>query len=302
MLALPTPATNVVRLADWVELCAVISPDHNYSIGDLERALKSSGVLKPTEDSEQDPEAGVEAVPEICTEVYRELETRTVGAGPAYPFQLQPAGVLELAVNIEEFSPYMFCLCLSYWPVARVRGMRVFPDRLFERLSAEAARNYIGGESVRFAFPRDELPPGFGRALEVVCARLGEGRVRERTGRPGDAKLDVVAWRHFPDKSPGKLVLFGQCASGADWEGKLGELQPDAFCGSWLSVAPASKIVKAFFIPHRMDRDDWEDATRQGGLVFERCRLSYWVNNGGFHGDPVPFVGWYRQRLRAVAA
>jgi hypothetical protein len=284
MLALPTPATDPILLADWLELCALCSADRNYSTGDLERALESAGVLEADD--------GREALGATCLEVFHELEARAGAAGPAYPFRLHGRGLVEVAVAHGDFSPYVFCLCLSYFGETALPGTRLYPRRLFEDLACAAARNYVGGESVRFAFPRNDLPPGFRAALQEVCLQMGEGGVRTRGGTPGDAKLDVIAWRHFPDRHAGKLILFGQCASGGDWEEKLAELQPDVFCGSWFAVAPVSRIVKAFFTPHRVKRDDWEDVNRAGGLFFERCRLSYWVHNGGYHREVRDLARW----------
>ena len=40
----------------------------------------------------------------------------------------------------------------------------------------------------------DNVPPGFPSQLK-------------------DGGIDVIAWKDFPDKLPGKLYLLGQCAS-----------------------------------------------------------------------------------------
>jgi hypothetical protein len=109
----------------------------------------------------------------------------------------------------------------------------------------------------------------------------GAGCRQQDTRSAQDDNLDIVAWRHFPDKLPGKLLLFGQCATGDDWRGpKLTSLQPDDFCKYWLSEDPPSPLIKAYFIPHRVDRSEWYRVNLFGGIVFDRCRISYWVHNG----------------------
>ena len=94
-----------------------------------------------------------------------------------------------------------------------------------------------------------------------------------------DRALDVVAWRDFNDQSPGKLLLFGQCASGNDWDkaGKLAELNPQEFFEEFMMSVPASPFVKAYFIPHRVERRYWTYYTRHSGMIFDRCRIASWI-------------------------
>jgi hypothetical protein len=300
VLALPLPATDPIRLADWLELSALVSSDRDASIGDLERTLTSAGVLQAGDAENPDDVAGPEATSTLCLEVFQELEARAAAAQDGYPFQLNPRGLVRLAGQRTEFSPYIFCLCLSYSRFNHMSGSKSFPRRHFEDLACIAAQNYLQGESVRFASPRSTLAPKFYPALNVLCSLMKEGgpHKKKRERRAGqDAKLDVVAWRHFPDRQPGKIMLFGQCASGADWEDKLGELNPDAFCKSWLSEQPISPMVRAFFIPHRVDHPDWEDVCRQAGIVFDRCRIAYWVHRTPAPADAQKYVDATRELL-----
>lgn len=300
MLPLPLPATDPLRLADWLEIGALVSPDRHYGVGDLGRVLGAAGVLEDVSPGE----AGrrYEAVELICLEVFREIQARAEAGNGAYPFTLRGTGLIEAKVAPETFSAYIFCLCLSYFGEPRIRDLAVKPRRVFEHLATIAAGNYLGGTALRFASPRADLPRPFPAALLEVCNRMGEGVIRTRPLRSSkDAKLDVVAWRDFPDRLPGKLIIFGQCASGQDWEEKLGELEPLTFCGSWLSVQPPSRLIKAFFTPHRIDRLDWEDVTRGAGLFFDRCRLAFWVHNAGVLAATGPYVDWYRRVLQRAA-
>lgn len=285
MLALPLPATDVVLLADWLELAALLSGDGDASTGDLERALMSGGVLQVGGLDGLDDAAGPEAMGEKCLQVFRELEVRVAAADTAYPFDLADNGVLRVRTLATEFSAYTFCLCLSYSRFSHVTGATRFPRRHFEDLACIAAQNYLSGEVACFAAPRRVLPRAFYPAIDALCTQMAEGgphrKSDRRTGQ--DRKLDLVAWRPFPDNQPGKVMLFGQCASGHDWEDKLGELNPDAFCKSYLLVQPISPMVRAFFIPHRIDRQSWEEVSRNAGIVFDRCRIAYWV-----HRSPAP--------------
>ncbi|MGH9429871.1 MAG: hypothetical protein ACRD2L_26605, partial [Terriglobia bacterium] len=150
----------------------------------------------------------------------------------------------------------------------------------FEDLSCVAAQNFVGGEVVRFASPRSFLPGQFSKAVDAVCRLIkeGQGFRGQATLSRQDDTLDVVAWRHFKDELSGKLVLFGQCASGRNWEGKAGELSPRVFCESWMIEKPPSPVLKAFFIPHRVDPLRWDFINRRAGIVFDRCRIAYWAS------------------------
>lgn len=111
-----------------------------------------------------------------------------------------------------------------------------------------------------------------------MCSQLGEGQGC-RVDRPNlsdqkDAKLDLVVWRPFLDDRPGKLIGFGQCATGNDWTDKLTHLQPLAFCGMWMLDTPLVEPVRFFFVPFRIERRRWLDATRNGGIIFDRCRIA----------------------------
>ena len=97
------------------------------------------------------------------------------------------------------------------------------------------------------------------------------------------AKLDLTVWRPFLDRRPGKLIGFGQCATGNDWTDKLTHLQPDAFCSMWMLDYPAVAPIRLFFVPFRIEQRRWLDVARQGGIVFDRCRIANHAD--GIHKD-----------------
>jgi hypothetical protein len=107
-----------------------------------------------------------------------------------------------------------------------------------------------------------------------------------------DAKLDLVAWRDFPDRSSNKLLLLGQCASGTDWEGKLRELNPRAFFANWAQDTPSSPLISSVFIPHRIERQKWNNIARIAeAIIFDRCRIAYWAHGASFdYEEPIAWV------------
>ena len=88
-----------------------------------------------------------------------------------------------------------------------------------------------------------------------------------------DGKLDVVAWKHFADRLPGKLIAFGQCKTGTNYRDTLTQLQPDSFCRKWLHSSPALTPVRMFFLAEAISRLQWYSTASDVGLLFDRCRM-----------------------------
>ena len=124
------------------------------------------------------------------------------------------------------------------------------------------------------------MPSAFSEALKELCVLLGEGEVaqHESTLNRKDDGLDLVAWSHFPDRYPSKLVMFGQCTAAKDWESKLQDLSIDRFCRFWLSRIVSPGPIKSFFTPHRVLFDKWELAASGSGILFDRCRIAHWAH------------------------
>ena len=277
MLSLPANnSTDAIQLADWLEITALVSGDRNSSSGDLEGALRMASLFE---------REGDEGIQRKVLEVFRELEDRASAAKEAYPFILE-GRVLTVRENWEAFPSYVFCLCLSYFGVKQKKGSKAFPRRWFEHVSRDALTHYLGGESLRFGSPRlkREIPVGFEDAINLVCKRMKEGEGYKDGGLPDrrDDAVDIIAWKHFPDQLPGKLIVFGNCATGRDWEGaKKTELTPDAFCSDWMSDTPKCEIVRSLFIPHRVEHKRFLSHLKRAGIIFDRCRVSYWAYFSG---------------------
>jgi len=271
MLPLPSRYSEPVFLADWLELSALCAGDSNSSRGDLDGALRRAGIFDP--DNEADD------IEKLVLAAFLELEQRASSAQDGYTFSIS-GSTLEASDLWKSYPAYVFCLCLSYFGAREGRG--IFPRRWFEHLSRDAARHYLGGEGVRFGSPRlrTEIPTAFARAVDDLCSKLNEGGgyVRNGLANRRDDAVDIVVWKHFPDKLPGKVIMFGNCASERDWEGsKRMELNPKAFCEDWFKDSVSSEVIKSFFIPHRFDSGQVAPHVRRAGIVFDRCRIAYWA-------------------------
>ena len=291
-LSSPRNLQDVLDVADWWELIAILAADGNASDGDLSSMLD-------TEDSD----LGDEGVEELCNDVFEEVEMRRKGADKSYPFDFD-GHVLQLQGHWQEHAAYVFCLCLTYIPYPDRNRDRSFPERLFERLATAAAKHFLEGEAVRFAAPRDkrDFSSNFRAAVTQLCKMIGEGGScrSDVLVRRQDDGVDVVAWRDFPDGAAGKLLLFGNCASGDNWKLKLAELQPHSFRDTWMTGPNPSPVVKSFFLPHRVDTSEWQSYTSSAGIIFDRCRIAYWADRHEW--DCAKHVEWTQRALKGLDA
>jgi hypothetical protein len=162
-------------------------------------------------------------------------------------------------------------------------------------VSTVAAGGYLGA-SASFGFLRRLLPPQLFSALaEVFVRRIREGAPHEDV-QPGqsvhnkDADIDVIAWRHFRDLLPGKVILFGQVATG-DWREKslrtalimLRRLFREPWAVGELSAlfVPFDFESSTPRIPKRFSSSAWEAPHRHRltmvdsfGIIFDRCRVA----------------------------
>lgn len=289
---LPSESTNIIKLADWLELTALQSSDENSSKGDLESALTTASVIKR------------ENIETKLLSVFAELQSRARASANSYPFIIDGA-VLKFRGDRTLYSSYMFCLALSYfgWSTKRSWEIDVDPWLLFEELSAIAAAQFIGGRVQRFGTSRlaTNKTSVFKNAINQLCIDLGEGlKFRPQPTRwKKDDKVDLVAWKDFNDKKTSKVIMFGQCAGGENFKDKVSDLDPDAFWRKWMSESNVSPHLKSFYIPHRIPELDWDNQGRDCGIIFDRCRVCHWAfqQNLTISSD-ARYRRWFRHIIR----
>jgi hypothetical protein len=293
---LPDTPTDVIKLADWIEIYALISADGNSSRGDLERALKRASVFQSAQGDES------KDIDECLLQVFLELEERSKSAGDAYPFEIS-GGTLKLRSHPRNFPAYIFCLALSYFKWKAIKGARVNPWKLFEELSCRAAGHYMQGDVFWFGLrPRiskskrngKKKPTLFEHSIKGLCSVLGEGQgfKMQPTLNRQDDKVDLVAWRDFADERPSKLIMFGQCAAGANWSDKITELQPNRFWDQWMQEAKVSELIRSFYMPYRVTLKEWAYCARSAGILFDRCRIAFWTHDATDITRDTRFMKW----------
>jgi hypothetical protein len=305
-IAAPRSAAAAVgEWTDYYEIIALASDDRNSSIQEILLTVKQTGSLEALsdpendedledpDDDEDDPDDGDDGLLDrggehaeiFGDDVAREAEERlaacATSAGTVYPFTVE-ASYLEVADQTKALpEPYTFMLLLSVFGVkAGPSGSK--PERLFETISAHAAHRFFGGPDpsvhlIRFGFPRKDKS-SFTKALNALCKELNEGIgavTGERARQQKDGTVDIVVFRHFPDRRAGKIVAFGQCAAGKRWATKLTEMQPRNFIDKWIVGKVISRPpLRMFFLPWRLSATEWDERAIDGGILFDRCRIA----------------------------
>ena len=287
VLSVPPASSDPTILADWLELEAAIQPDAIRSQQDLIAALGRTGSIdavpfpagiddEPLDELVEREDEELEA---IASAAFDLLAWRESYLGKHYPFAIDR--VLR-ADAYADASPYLFLTALTYFGPTYQHTPESGAS-LFERVSAAALVEYLGGaktvRSYDFGFPRREGPRAFRDALNDLCESMGEGLgckvSRAKTADVKDAKLDLVAWVPLEDRRRNQLSVFGQCAAGLDWRGKLNELQPVDFCNIWLRETPAMAPLLAFFVPRQVEKELWfQVCVGERRIVFDRLRIT----------------------------
>jgi hypothetical protein len=295
--------------ADFLELSVLRSTARTVSIREFIRDLKIANATEMILDSEsrEDDAETDDQTESLAQSAFDELDERERCCGKdfdVYPFEVS-SNAVRLKKGGDE-SLYVFLALLS-WFGKDAGPSHTDGEQLFEDVCAKAAESYLGGPGQRvrsfiFGFPRRTAPAGFAAALDRLCSEMGEGQ-GHRPGRPKlpdqkDGKLDLIAWKEFEDKRQGKLITFGQCATGRNWTAKVTELPPpDRWCGHWMADTPTVLPMRSLFVPHRVERRSWSYACSFGGILYDRCRIASLASDLDL--QPI-WSNWSAQVLRSI--
>src|SRR5207244_9530100 len=120
----PDNPKRIEDVADWLELNALLSDDHNASAGDIERELDRLNV--------SDRES-------VIGNIFLEIDRRQQATGEhAYPFARDVTSI-EVTANKTDFPTYFFCLALSYFGWKPRKKAPHNPWLLFEDISGYCA-------------------------------------------------------------------------------------------------------------------------------------------------------------------
>ncbi len=301
MLSVPDESVHRTKIADWLELKAIASPDSHVGFGTLISATALG-------ENEQETNIGDEDAEEeglvLC--VQTEITRRRDNIGDDYPFRIDDKGrALNFIKPVSEAgSVYLFCLFLSHAYDRTIVGEEFAPvvnnkvRDLFQACATIAAGGYIQGPSMSFGFPR---PDGadFLKALHQVYKLFGDGKPcqRPRKAAPSMVKdngIDIIAWRRSIDNLPNMPYLIGQVASGSNWMHKSVKSDREHFHEYWFVERPSSQPEDAMFMPFGLEPEnakleaDYEELLKdymqnvgyRYGNLFYRDRIAKYLADG----------------------
>lgn len=296
---LPSSQASAHEFADFVELNAwrdglfsvtgrsnvsarLRENDYSGGVPEEEEAIDLANASDTTVQSRESTEQ-----PVVVGEEFKEIQRRAESCGTGYPFAISQHGhTLRRAFDPEntKHTIYQYLLLATRLNMGSSRVHGGFDGTaIFEELSAEVGRNYLGQRALSLVFGTANIFHSFPDKVNELCRQMGEGGafVNRNEGPPTeqDGKLDIVAWKPFSDLLSGKLIVFGQCKTGTDYRDTLAQLQPDAYCKKWLRDQPVVTPVRAFFVAEALLRSRWHNFAADSGLLFDRCRIVDYCDN-----------------------
>ena len=302
MLSIPDPTEHVTKLADWVELSALLAPDGRIGFSTLVSAtdLESEEQDEDIADEDARQESLVNAVQAVLS------ERRKIVGPDDYPFVVDEEGdgIQRVAAVTPVGAIYLFCLFLSHAYDRTIIPKEHAPEithevrDLFQICATVAAAGYVDGVAVSFGWPRPESE-AFLAALKRIYTMFGDGKPHD-VAPPGapeavkDDGIDVIAWRPSPDGLPGTHYLLGQVASGNDWQDKTVVAYIDVFHKFWFTTQPAARETPAMFMPFCLEPKISDDPletqeiavgnmqrlTNKFGMLFYRYRMPHFAGKG----------------------
>ncbi len=256
MFELPDPESPQA-VADWIELeLAAGEPQ-------LSKAKVSSIVESLT---------GSEPGEAFLSDIWRQLEERQ----SRYSRQFFSCDTDMVLRSSDQAAPLEYTACLLFSLYGVSEEHRADP-KIFERLSAEAIKNYLRGKAFVFGWPvLADVQADIALRVKDVATASREKFIEAPAARYKDRGVDVIAWQPFVEHSAGEhrsnqIVILAQCAAGSNWREKTGQLPYHA----WVEyVHWACHPVSGFAVPRVIPPELWHDVSKEsGGLLFDRIRI-----------------------------
>jgi hypothetical protein len=247
-------------IADWIELSAYVEEVEIYRHNVRDRLTEAYFTV-----DEDDASRAV-------NDAWRALRRRSKAIGASYPFDIaRNAVTLKTAPE----PPYLFFLVLSSpeyfsgFSLSRGGGFR----NVFELVTIEAVRQLLPNWEVSWAGATSREMKSAGGVAPYI-ARLLKTKIRNRLqfANAQDGGVDFIAVVISGDGRAAGPALWGQCATGMDWDQKLEEPSFNRWNDA---VRILTEPVRAFAVPFAFDVNTWDDAAvRSRGWILDRERLA----------------------------
>jgi len=194
--------------------------------------------------------------------------------------------------------------CHEYYEPLRDLSDYVIQGELFEDFCCEALRKN-GWQAARTGWASHKGAKKLPSTVKAVAEALGETDIRDqavkRAKKKNEAGCDMVSHWRYADDWTGRPTLLLQCASGADFEDKLGTPNID----QWRQFFGFSAIpLRGFCTPRSFQKEEFLTHCQQvNGLLLERFRLLEPFASGSSQLSKEldkRLVGWTSPRIKAL--
>lgn len=272
MFSRPNCSDTFYEIADYLE----------YKCIQTESAVSSLSYrsLLSVSDDEIDNE-GIDSADDLSVDsldcAIAECHNRSQCCPDQYPF-VTGLSSLELKENLSwNKDIYTFLLLATRLNMSEQKVQAGYDGtELFEKVCAIVAKEYYGAHSKVKIFGTSEAGTFKDKVQDLLSKLHVKGVFQDPEGstkRQKDGKLDIVAWIPFSDRKDGQMIALGQCKTGTNWEGKLTELDPEAFFSCYSTRQPYVKPVKMFFVADCFGNYKWGERCIAGGVLFDRIRI-----------------------------
>jgi hypothetical protein len=272
MLAISNPNSKI-DIADWVEFF-IITEEQPISKTELSSFIEEASGSEPDQ--------------LLIDDVWLEMNKRELLYGVNPPFITSSREIVP-TIDWRKNPEYLTCLILD------LEGNSTQPTvagKLFERISGEAIKSFLGGSAIIYGFPSKQT-------VEEIAAQMNERFNYNPTSNFKDRGVDIIAWKPFDDTRESQIVVLMQCAAGQNWRSKLLQVPLDAWCQyiSW-----GNKPIKGFTTADIVEEKDFHETVVDAGLMFDRTRI-YRHTSQGSNFDPDlrnELRGWCETRLATL--
>lgn len=280
---LASPATNAdpETLVDWLELTAFFDAYSRARIDDITGSREEQAEVPEERFGHNDREDD-----RLRLAIEREFEERKRFLGDAYPFELGEDGEeFRLIQPIDEPAACFYLLCLVASHITRSPILLQPPtgrlearlrNRAFQVMGTLAIAGVANGPAVSVGYPRETKETILNVLQRAEGWNLGM-IPRDKPGqhaepRAKDGGIDAIGWPTC-DRPPPAFVLFGQFASGWDWEGKPAYVEITNFMDDFFDIRGPEQHNYATVIPFRVrNQTDFVRANKNHRSLQDRTR------------------------------
>ena len=138
---------------------------------------------------------------------------------------------------------------------------------LFEKISAQALKNFLNGEVFILGFPAGKT---FNEYLDDIGNICFEDRILPAHYSYKDDGVDVVGYKSFDDKRSSNLYVLLQCAAGKHWDAK----KPINMNNWGLYIRwHRENIIQSISTVDFVENTRWNKRTSTFGMLIDRLRI-----------------------------